>query len=347
MATSTRLRTALRQQLQDAYLSEVKRQAVPVTIYLVNGFQMRGVVKGFDPFTIVIESEKKAHLIYKHAVSTISPNGAVSAPLIREDARAGRAVTTGVPIVKTNGTGNDFVLVDERLVSVDDPVAFARRICDRTDGVGADGVLFLQPSERFDARMRIVNADGSEAEMCGNGMRCVARYLDEHDGLETATVETSAGPIGTRILSRQPYRVAVEMAEPRIGEQHEVAGVRATPVDVGNPHVVVRVDDVDAVDLVQLGPRIERDARYPGGTNVHFVARHGGEWRVVHWERGAGATQACGTGAVAVAAVLIAAGRATSPVTLYVPGGVLEVRWKPGERATLIGDAVREFERIV
>ena len=256
-------------------------------------------------------------------------------------------MTTGVPIVKANGTGNDFVLVDERQASVDDPVAFARRICDRTDGVGADGVLFLQASERFDARLRIVNADGSDAEMCGNGMRCVARYLDEHDGRDTATVETPAGPIGTRILSRQPYRVAVEMGEPRIGEPHDVAGVRATPVDVGNPHVVVRVDDVDAVDLGRLGPRIERDARYPDGTNVHFVAHSGDGWRVRHWERGAGATQACGTGAVAVAAVLIAAGEATAPVALRVPGGVLEVLWKPGERATLIGDAVREFEQSV
>ena len=256
-------------------------------------------------------------------------------------------MTTGVPIVKTNGTGNDFVLVDERVVSVDDAVAFARRICDRTDGVGADGVLFLQASARFDARMRIVNADGSEAEMCGNGMRCVARYLDEHDGLDAAIVETAAGPIATRILSRQPYRVAVEMGEPRVGEPHDVAGVRATPVDVGNPHVVVRVDDVDAVDLARLGSRIEHDARYPHGTNVHFVARRGDGWQVRHWERGAGATQACGTGAVAVAAVLIAAGEAAAPVVLRVPGGELEVRWKPGERATLIGDAVREFERIV
>jgi diaminopimelate epimerase len=254
---------------------------------------------------------------------------------------------TGVSIVKTNGTGNDFVLVDERAAAVDDPVAFARRICDRTHGVGADGVLFLQPSAQFDARMRIVNADGSDAEMCGNGMRCVARYLDEHDGREEAIVETAAGPIGTRILSRQPYRVAVEMGKPQVGEPHDVAGVRATPVDVGNPHVVVRVDDVDAVDLERLGPQIERDARYPGGTNVHFVAQRGEEWRVRHWERGAGATQACGTGAVAVAAVLISAGEATSPVALCVPGGVLEVLWKPGERATLIGDAVREFERIV
>ena len=256
----------------------------------------------------------------------------------------------GVPIVKTNGTGNEFVLVDARRVPLADPVAFARRVCDRTHGVGADGVLLIEGSERFDARMRIVNADGSEAEMCGNGMRCVARYLDETDGRDAATVETLAGPIGTRILSRAPYRVAVEMGEPRIGAPHLVAGFRAVPVDLGNPHVVIVLqddDDIDAIDLAVTGPRIERDVRYPSGTNVHFVARQGDRWRVRHWERGAGATQACGTGAVAVAAVLISAGDATSPVSLHVPGGVLEVVWTPGERATLIGDAVREFERVL
>ena len=256
-------------------------------------------------------------------------------------------MTTGVPIVKTNGTGNEFVLVDERLAPVGDHVAFARDVCDPERGVGADGVLFVQASERFDARLRIVNADGSDAEMCGNGMRCVGRYLDEHDGRAAATVETEAGPIGTRVLSRAPYRIAVEMGEPRIGAPHDVAGYRATPVDVGNPHVVVRVDDVAAIDLATDGPRIERDPRYPNRTNVHFVSRDGDGWRVRHWERGAGPTQACGTGAVAVAAVLIAGGDATSPVALRVPGGVLDVTWEPGGRVTLAGDAVREFERIV
>jgi diaminopimelate epimerase len=256
-------------------------------------------------------------------------------------------VTTGVRVLKTNGTGNDFVLVDERIAPLDDPIAFARRVCDRERGIGADGVLLVGPSERYDARMRVINADGSEAEMCGNGMRCVARYLDEHDWRPRATVETLAGPIGVEVVSRTPYRVAVEMGEPKIGAPHDVAGFRATPVDLGNPHVVIRVDDVDAIDLANLGPRIERDARYPHGTNVHFVQRDGDDWKVRHWERGAGATQACGTGAVATAAVLIAEGEATSPVTLRVPGGLLEVRWTPGERATLIGEAVREFEKVV
>lgn len=250
-------------------------------------------------------------------------------------------------VVKTSGTGNDFVLVDERVAAVDDRAAFARAVCDRTAGIGADGVLFVRSSAVADARMTIVNADGSEAEMCGNGMRCVGRYLDETDGLAEATVETLAGPIGVRVVARDPYRVSVQMREPQLGPVHDVAGFRATPVDVGNPHVVIRVDDVDAFDLATLGPRIERDARYPGGTNVHVVARDGDAWRVRHWERGAGATLACGTGTVAVAATLIAAGEASSPVSLRVPGGTLQVAWTPGGPATLTGDAVREFVRTL
>jgi diaminopimelate epimerase len=256
-------------------------------------------------------------------------------------------VTPGVPIVKTNGAGNDFVLVDERLAAVADRAAFARAACDRTEGVGADGVLFVGPSERADARMRIFNADGTEAEMCGNGMRCVARYLDEHDGLGSATVETLAGPIRTRIVTRAPYRIAVEVGEPRIGAAHLVDGFRVVPVVVGNPHAVVRVDDVDAVDLRRDAMRIASDAQYPDGVNVHFVARAGNGWRVRHWERGVGPTQACGTGTVGVAAVLIDAGDAISPVTLHVPGGELEVSWERGRGATLTGDAVREFERVL
>ncbi|GAC1572094.1 MAG: diaminopimelate epimerase [Candidatus Elarobacter sp.] len=257
-------------------------------------------------------------------------------------------MTTGVPVVKTNGTGNDFVLVDERDVPLDDPVRFAVRVCDREHGVGADGVLLVGASSQYDARLRIINADGSEAEMCGNGMRCVARYLDEQDGRAVAIVETAAGPIGPRVLARDPFRIAVEMAEPRIGERYQIGGFGATDVDLGNPHAVIILGDAGSADVAVDGPRIEHDPRYPNRTNVHFVHEDAaGTWHVRHWERGAGPTQACGTGAVAVAAVLISTGRATSPVSLHVPGGVLEVAWAPGERATLVGDAVREFDRVV
>jgi diaminopimelate epimerase len=216
-------------------------------------------------------------------------------------------------------------------------------------GVGADGVLLVLPSASADARMRIINADGSEAEMCGNGMRCVARYLDEHDGRAAADVETLAGPIATRIIAREPvYRVSVRMPEPRVGAPHEIAGFQATPVDLGNPHVVIFVADVAAIDLARIGPRIEHDARYAHGTNVHFAQILGpAAIAVRHWERGAGATQACGTGAVATAAAAIARHGMASPVELRVPGGVLSVAWTPGEPAVMTGDAVKEFERTL
>jgi len=248
-----------------------------------------------------------------------------------------------VPFVKMNGTHNEFVVVDGRETPLDDPVAFGRDICDPERGPGADGLLLVLDSATADVRLRIINADGSEAEMCGNGVRCLARYLDEHDGRDEAVVETISGPIATRILSREPYLVSEVLGVPRIGVPHEVAGYRATPVDVGNPHVVIFVADLASIDINVLGPQIGRDARYPGGANVHFVQITGKRLRVVHWERGAGATAACGTGAVACSAVAMTAHGFSSPVTLDVPGGTLRVEWSPGERATLIGDAVVEF----
>jgi diaminopimelate epimerase len=254
-------------------------------------------------------------------------------------------VNATIPVVKMNGARNDFILVDGRETALDDPVAFAKRVCDRTHGIGADGLLLVLPSAVADARMRIINADGSEAEMCGNGVRCVARYLDERDGRSAALVETLAGPIATTVESRDPdYRVSVELTVPVVGPPHEIAGHWATPVDVGNPHVVLFVDDVEAVELAELGPRIERDTRYPRGTNVHFAQIVSSNTiRVRHWERGAGATQACGTGAVAVAVAAISGRGMHGPLDIEVPGGRLRIAWSPRARAIMTGDAVREF----
>ena len=258
-------------------------------------------------------------------------------------------MTSAVPVVKYNGTHNDFVLVDERSTPLSDPQAFARRVCDRVAGFGVDGLLLVLASEWADVRMRVINADGSEAEMCGNGVRCLARYLDEHDARPSAVIETLAGPIQTRVLEREPeYRVSVELNAPRVGAAHDVAGFRAIPVDVGNPHVVIFVDDLAAIDIASLGPRIGRDVRYPDGTNVHFARVTGpASLDVVHWERGAGTTQACGTGAVACAAAAIATRGLRSPVELTVPGGVLSVAWEAPNRAVMTGNAVKEFETIV
>jgi diaminopimelate epimerase len=254
-----------------------------------------------------------------------------------------------VPVVKLNGAHNEFVLVDERITPLADPKEFARRMCDPVAGLGADGLLLVLASDWADARMRVINADGSEPEMCGNGVRCFARYLDEHDARSSAVIETVAGPIQTRVLTREPeFQVSVELNAPRLGAEHEVAGFHAIPVDVGNPHVVIFVDDLGVIDVAALGPRIERDARYPNGTNVHFARVTGpASLAVVHWERGAGATQACGTGAVACAAAAIATRGLNSPVELTVPGGVLSVAWEPPNRALMTGNAVKEFETTV
>jgi diaminopimelate epimerase len=251
-----------------------------------------------------------------------------------------------VPVVKLNGTNNSFILVDGRFTALADPAAFARRACDPSAGLGADGLLLLLPSATADVRMRIINADGSEAEMCGNGTRCVARYLDEHDGRSAARLETLAGPIYTRVVERDPnYRVEVELNAPHIGATCDVAGFRAISVDVGNPHAVIFVDDLATVEIGVLGPRIERDAQYPRGTNVHFAQVTGpAALAVLHWERGAGATQACGTGAVACAAAAIATRGMASPVELSVPGGVLSVAWEAPNRPVMTGNAVKEFE---
>ena len=249
-----------------------------------------------------------------------------------------------VPFVKMNGTRNEFVIVDGRETPVDDPVALGVLMCDPKLGPGADGMLLVLDSASADVRMRVINADGSEAEMCGNGIRCLARYLDEHDGRTEVLVETLSGPIATRVLSREPYTVSEVMAVPVIGDGVEIAGFTGIPVDVGNPHVVIFVDDLAQIDLPVLGPLIgDDDEVFPDGVNVHFVQIAGDRLRVLHWERGAGATAACGTGAVACAAVAVTAYGFRSPVTLDVPGGTLRVEWAQGERATLIGDAVVEF----
>ena len=185
--------------------------------------------------------------------------------------------------------------------------------------------------------------------MCGNGMRCVARYLDEHDGRATATVETLAGP--DRHAHALARAVPRRRRDGRAADRRAAPGrrlSRATPVELGNPHVVIRVDDVARARPGTSSGRASSATRgIPHGTNVHFVARDGDRWRVRHWERGAGATQACGTGAVAVAAVLIAARRRSARRSCCTSRAACSsVEWQPGARATLIGDAVREFERI-
>jgi len=247
-----------------------------------------------------------------------------------------------------HGTHNDFVIVDRRKARIDDPVAFARWICERHAGIGADGLILLEASEAADVRMRIVNADGSEAEMCGNGIRCAARWLDEAGEGGDLRFETLAGIVETQVLSREPdYHVRVALGTPGLGETPVKFLENARFVDMGNPHVVLLRDDVEDIELTMLARRLQTAALFQSGTNVHVAAVEGGSLRVRHWERGVGLTMACGTGAVAAAAVAIEQKLLASPVEVFVPGGRLIVEWDGRSGAFLSGPAVRVFDTEV
>ena len=181
--------------------------------------------------------------------------------------------STRVRLTKMHGAQNDFVLLDARTAVLSDLGAFARWACDRRAGIGADGLLVLEPSRDGDVRMRTINADGSEAEMCGNGVRCAARWLDEAGAGERLAFDTAAGTIHTEIVARAPeYQVRVEMGIPRIASFAVPGFPEASFVDLGNPHVVVFCPDPEAVGLEALAERLQRDPRLPEGANVHVVA---------------------------------------------------------------------------
>lgn len=248
-----------------------------------------------------------------------------------------------VPVTKMHGTQNDFVLIDERTARLADYPQMARIICDRHTGVGADGLLVILTSLSADVQMRIWNADGGEAEMCGNGVRCVARFLHEAGSRDELGIQTAAGTIDTQIISAVPdYTVRVRVGVPKF-ERRENAADNVAFVVVGNPHLVIFVSGLDDVDLDAEGTRY--NALIPGGTNVHVATKAGPSRMLVrHWERGVGRTMACGTGAVAVAAAAIQRGDVKSPVEVNVPGGRLIVEWDGTGDAYLTGPAVRVFD---
>lgn len=192
--------------------------------------------------------------------------------------------------------------------------------------------------------------------MCGNGVRCVARYLAERGAGDLFTIDTLAGPIDVTVVSRAPeFLIRIDVGVPSFPDGERGAGLvamgqawRYLAVSLGNPHIVFFVDDVEAIDLERLGAELQTHARFPQGTNVHLAQvldRH--ILRVRHYERGVGLTQACGTGAVACAVAGIVERRCDSPVTVRVPGGTLIVTWQRGGRALLTGPAVTVFERTI
>ncbi|HYE06852.1 MAG TPA: diaminopimelate epimerase [Planctomycetota bacterium] len=274
---------------------------------------------------------------------------------------------------KMHGCGNDYVFVDawDEVLPADVP-GLARAISDRHTGVGADGLIVLAPSRKADARMIMFNADGSESEMCGNGIRCVAKLAWDRKRVATQTprIETGAGvlPIRLQVVDGRCVGATVEMGAPRLtpatvpvdhlgpGPALEVlitAGGRALrflAVGMGNPHAVCFVDDAGAFPLAEIGPLIERHVRFPRRTNVEIVQRLADEGglpvlRQRTWERGSGVTQACGTGACAVTAAAIIDRRIDGREAIVrLDGGDLRIGWARDDATVVMtGPAVEVF----
>lgn len=251
---------------------------------------------------------------------------------------------------KMQGCGNDYVYIDCFSETVTQPAALARRIADRHRGVGGDGLILIEPSEKADAFMHMFNADGSEGLMCGNGVRCVAKYLYDH-GLvpperRSVRVDTRAGvrEIGFSVENGRAAALTVDMGAPALlsarPEHIEAAGLslRCYGVDMGNPHAVCFLEDnpalgtahVSELPLARIGPAMEMNPRFPDGVNTEFVEiLSSGEVNFRVWERGSGETLACGTGASAAVYAGVRAGKLADAVTVHLLGGDLRVRFDP------------------
>ena len=284
-----------------------------------------------------------------------------------------------IHFVKMQGAGNDYVYIDCFAEPTPaDPAALAPRIADRHFGVGGDGLVLVMPSAVASGRMRMFNADGSESEMCGNGVRCVAHLVVARGRASTGlvTVETGRGVLSLNVASEGPRRsrVCVDMGEPLLAADQipvvhaadsrqvvnapcpalgapegwwEAAGLdpRMTCLSMGNPHVTFYCRDVARVPLETVGPRIETHAIFPHRVNVHFVEVLSPERvRMRTWERGSGITMACGTGASAVCVSGVITGRTGRQIVAEVPGGRLEIEWAASGHVFMTGPAEEVFE---
>ena len=271
-----------------------------------------------------------------------------------------------LPFVKMHGIGNDYVYVDCFAQRVDDPVALAQRVSPRRTGIGSDGLILICPSTTADCRMEMYNADGSRGEMCGNGIRCVGKYVAEH-GLVSANplrVETDAGIKVLEIAARNGVveRVTVDMGAPVldgpripvaaegpvIDAPFEVGGqsYRITCVSMGNPHCVVFLPDVEELDLERLGPQFERHPFFPRRINTEFVRVDAPTaLRMRVWERGSGETAACGTGACAALVAAVLTTRAERRAVLHLNGGELDIEWRAANDHVYMTGAAEEVFR--
>ena len=251
---------------------------------------------------------------------------------------------------KMHGLGNDFAIFDAREEPLAMPEPLARALADRRTGIGCDQLIVLEPSDVADLRMRIWNHDGGEVESCGNASRCVVALTG------AKSIETGGGVISG---AADGGEVEVAISEPRFGwEEIPLAYAMDTAalpmawgelehpmaVSVGNPHLVFFVDDGEAIPLDGLGPLIEHDPAFPDRINVNVAVVGSDGIRLRTWERGAGLTLACGTGACATAVAAIASKRAESPVKVTMPGGSLTIAWAPGEPIRMRGPATHMFK---
>jgi len=271
---------------------------------------------------------------------------------------------------KMHGLGNDFVVVDAIRQRFDlDYSDFAQAVCDRNFGIGADGLILVLPSDHSDLRMRIFNTDGSEPQMCGNGIRCFAKFAYE-EGLiqkDVLSVETLAGVMVITMSIRDGHvsSVEVDMGPPRLRraeipmlggdpssqvlrEAIDIKGQSfdVTAVSMGNPHAVVFVPDTQAIEIDVLGPLFERHEIFPERTNTEFVQIVSPSEAIMRvWERGAGETLACGTGACAVVVAGILNGLLSQKVTVHLPGGDLLIEWQQGDKHVIMsGPATLVFK---
>lgn len=282
---------------------------------------------------------------------------------------------------KMHGIGNDYVYVNlfqETLPR--EPAELAMAVSDRHTGIGSDGLILICPSDIADARMRMFNADGSESEMCGNGVRCVAKYVYDHQiarkpeltvetGRGVLTLQVTAGADGhaekIRVNMGTPILAAAEIPttlsadrvvdHPWTGLPHGADDPRyaacglqptLTCVSMGNPHLIVYCDDVSRVPLEDVGPELERAEIFPRRINIHFVQVHSpSEVTMRTWERGSGITLACGTGACAVAVAGVLTGRTAQRLLAHLPGGDLELEWSNDSAPVFMtGPAVEVFQ---
>jgi diaminopimelate epimerase len=251
---------------------------------------------------------------------------------------------------KMHGLGNDFVIFDARETPLEMNARRARALADRRTGIGCDQLILIEPSDVADLRMRIFNSDGGEVEACGNAARCVALLAGGESRIETrggviaasangaaATIDMGAPRFGWDEI---PLAYAMDTADMPVGWEELQ---RPAAVNVGNPHIVFFVEDADAVDLARLGPVIETDPLFPERINVNVASIAGGALALRVWERGAGLTQACGTGACATAVAAIRRGLVRGPVEVRLPGGPLEIDWTPGGTVRMSGPATPVF----